>query len=663
MSDTEDEYLMVGDAHVSEVYNEQHAYVANTTIQKALKQGVGTYNADLKPLQHPLLKNGWTEIENPVHRELAYLYSQFVETHTDGIIEEIVARGWTYEEKKKPGDPKEEPAEVVPEDPTDLESPPEPEANAIDVPSTPQDEAAPEDPPDQIGAIPAPKPNPLADVEWNESLKDAFKSCYSVGLCVDTAFICEFGDEGEDNWEFTTFSRNWVRDAKYKSKSKSRNITRVQLEYPKWEGITDEDGETDMQDLFWFITQHGEDAGTIERETPEPTDGDDEEEDEPGRAVIFTPRKSITCAWGEPVMRKVIFVGLMKLFLRFYEFLYMHKGGVNTKLWAVNEGVDANSYKKVRNDIMRGLLSMGATVKLPQNSDLKEQFEYVETVCGAMDWEIWNSHLSEESFLPKQSVEGQAATGALGGEAPKVEKQEHDQTVTEWEVYARRLIKAINQRFFGKDPKEYEVVFNRPAQINPLEANAKEGTPFGKKDEEEMGDDPKKPPKEEEDEENAAPEQLLHGAPIKLTGGKQVKKNGKKVYRYKGNMFDAGVYDYPDKNKKVVYYKDEIKDMTERPVKTGYMTVRHDKSQAAIGLGDDAGFYEVQGFKDISPSRGRDETIFYTYEDHGETITVSPDFYHRKTPTGRKQLYVQNVAIVPQSRASLTGLDTTATQT
>ena len=79
--------------------------MTNTTIAFAVKwkrevNGEDLYNADLAPIQHPVLRNEWTDILNPEHREKIFIFSPYLRRHTTEIFDEIVARGWTIEKQK-----------------------------------------------------------------------------------------------------------------------------------------------------------------------------------------------------------------------------------------------------------------------------------------------------------------------------------------------------------------------------------------------------------------------------------------------------------------------------------------------------------------------------------------------------------------------------------
>ncbi|WP_248785806.1 hypothetical protein, partial [Escherichia coli] len=86
--------------------------------------------------------------------------------------------------------------------------------------------------------------------------------------------------------------------------------------------------------------------------------------------------------------------------------------------------------------------------------------------------------------------------------------------------------------------------------------------------------------------------------------------NGKPVYKYRGNMLKAGVYDYPEKGTTAHYTKDDINRLTERPLKTGYITKEHLLSQPEIALGNEMGWFEIVGY---DADQGADVTDFYVY--------------------------------------------------
>jgi len=288
-------------------------------------------------------------------------------------------------------------------------------------------------------------------------------------------------------------------------------------------------------------------------------------------------------------------------------------------------------------------------------------FSVVETAIPNLPLEIVGRHINEDAVVSRQAIEGAAESGSMGGEAPRVNQEEDIKIRQEHYNMFEKVIKDVNFVYYNLDPHSYEIEFNKPPELERLEYELTQydGGPNHDKDKK-----PEEPKEEEFRVENEA--HLVNSKDFGISHS-----ISKKYITFEGNMFQSGLYKYPENkgtDKEWYYYSPEdIKSLTEREVKEGYIEYDHSFDADYVALNEGVGYYQIIGYDDLTT---KDKTLFHIKKKEWENmgrpnkIKTSPYFSRIKESEGHNKLYVKNVAIVPPDktpRSELTNLETGAT--
>ena len=299
--------------------------------------------------------------------------------------------------------------------------------------------------------------------------------------------------------------------------------------------------------------------------------------------------------------------------------------------------------------------------------------------------------ISEDAQLTKQGVEGAAETGALGGQAPQVNKEQDDKQLDSLQYICERIIRDINYVFFDKEPwtfkdlgngrkkrePAYRVVFREPAPELPTPGEERDA---GIQDQE-MANTTRDSYDQQISGMEAERKKRKGGAvahSYTYERGEDLEALAHSVtdefVTFQGNLFHAGVYLYPKKGKYEVFTKKDIKTLTNRNVKSGYLEIDHSFDFHGVGLQEGVGYYEINGYND---DKGEDITLFHVKKpvynelkkqghvkinSKGKEYLKFSPFFHRKNINGLKHIFCKNAAIVTKGkpRAELSGHTTNA---
>ncbi len=596
------------------------------------------YNADVDIPQNPIFqRRSHFTIDDSVLREELFEYSRFLKKNTMEIIQDILEEGWDY----------------VPIE----------EVNKME---------------GRIDKIEIDKINKMDIEEWSKNLEEKFILATSKALIVDSAFICRMEDEEEKKQKenFFVFTSNDVHRPFINA---LRQITEIYFYFKSPEAYYEKTGEKFAEVPIGFLTQNTSDEERIHRFRLVQSNKEEQikqginswQQKENDRlklstipsqievvkrdCVVITPEKKVGYVFGWPKYLDLCQTALDKLHLRMCEAIIMGKGGINrTVVFNTNRSSDVKA--KLVRQTARGFKSLGTVYEIQggANQPLDQYYKVDGTIIPDLKSDIYNKHLNEDAEAVKQDIEGSPETGALGGQAPQTMEHKSAKNKKRFYRYLEDVIKSINDVFFGVDPESYRVKFRSSAEEEAIEGQ-------------EEGEDI--PNNMEVD----FPEQVAHSIEVSdeiINHAMGIFQNSLDLSNftiYEGNMFQAGEYSYPEskyKDKTEYYSPEDIKKITERPVKMGYVDPSpHILSENSVGVSGGAGYYEILGFDNISH---KDITRFYIHNDYakqyGKTIKVSPKFARKITDHG-KEIFIKNVALIPpgfQSRAEYSGLSTEA---
>jgi hypothetical protein len=586
-------------------------YTLRWTIQQETERarGIRQYNPDVQPYQPWLLRWNNTDPFTSWYRERLLLGSQLLRKHTYDMLWKIVAEGWKYDNN--------------------------------------------------------------VSVEWPPDLEDAFIEATAKGMVVNTAGLTRWSDG-----VFRIFTTNDVIQPVYWNES--LQISEIYFNYPVFAGAVSEDnGKTFNPMPKGFLTQYTKDTKRTNRIQGQgaKTLTDNNENSIYRDCVLIQPKPSIHDIFGESVLQIECDTATQKVYLRGYEFAFVHKGGMS-KTIAINSDVDSTMKDSVMKDAKRGLWSRGLALFMKANSKpVNDQVLTAAEAIPNLNFTELNSMISEDSQLTKQKIQGAAESGALGGQAPRVNQEEDDKIQDSLLFMVEKIIRDINYVFFGIEPykmekneqgREIRVPAYRVLFPNP-EEEAKEE----KRDQQLFDNELAIAQK------TAAPPAQAN-AIHRFTGQindaiKHSVSIQDQYVTYKGNLFQAGAYHYPETGTYEIYSGRDIEAFTKNPWNKAPLELNHSENPVQTGLYPDLGYLETIGYDHATQ---KDITLFHIktemdqqLRDTGvivnDRIKVSPYFHKRLDPqTNIQQIYNLNAAIidpkVQRPRAELTGLDTSA---
>lgn len=523
---------------------------------------------------------------------------------------------------------------------------------------------------------------PMPEItEWDADLEDAFIEATAKAMIVNTAAITRWADGS-----YRIFTTNDVVSPVYWNKAKK--IAELYFQFPTFAGaVSQDEGSTFEAIPIGFLTQHSEESSRDDRLG--------RVGDQSGviwrDCVLIQPEESIHDIFGKSKLQIECDTATQKTYLRSYEFAYLHKGGLKTTI-AFNARLDKTMKDAVVYDSKRGIWSRGLVLEMNANSKpVEESVMSQNDVIPELGFDRINTMISEDTQLTKQKIEGAAPTGALGGQAPVVDKQMDDEIKDSLYFMCEKIIKDINFVFKGVEGyKKKELEGGRIVKEQTYRVRFFKEEEEIKTDEEEAKDkemnqadreldlDLKKKELQTPINQKPAAAQANSWQLENEAWGQDILAHSicitDKFVTYKGNLFEKGEYDYPKQNRSEVFTSTDINNFTKNPTNSNRpLEVSHSFMPITAALNNDLGYLEIKGF---NKREGKDVTLFHINKKKDtelrekgiiidNTIKVSP-YFHRKTDplTGLKSIHLRNAAILDpkkeKPRAEATGLKTEA---
>jgi len=584
-------------------------------------KGGMTYNPDVVPYQHWLLKQVNVSPFTSSYREQLWLGSNLLKTVTEDQIWDIVADGWEY------------------------------------------------DPPQAID-------------DWDADRLDAFVEAVSKALIINSAYLTIWSDGS-----YRIFTTNDVYRPVYLNQHHKQ--VEVYFLFPSLVGAVAQKNDKQFNAIpIGFLTQHTKEKQRKARMTQNFIQFKGKMADTIFReCVMIQPKPSIHDIFGYSKMQIECDTAVQKTYLRSYEFAFLHKGGVNKTLAIPNNVEQATKDASVK-DALRGLWSRGLILFTRSGKPVNEQVMVAETAIPPLFFGEISSLISEDQQVSKQKVEGEAASGALGGQAPIVNEREDEKNLTSLLNILERVIRDVNDVFDGveSDVEEksetgrvrrkpaYRVKFNKTAlmSVEEYEAN-KAATEANQENIIENNTNntnikPKEGIKKQEEKPNSTSTKPRGNAVIAHSVSVT-----DEYTTFEGNLFAPGVYAYPETGTTDIFTPNDIKRFTENPVNRSPLEISHSENPRHVGLYNDLGYSEVIRFDHV---KNQDVTRIHIKNEHlpqliqdgiivDNTVQLSPYFYTEQDPVS-KQKYIHNLNVAlldpskEASRGSLTGLKTEA---
>jgi len=499
----------------------------------------------------------------------------------------------------------------------------------------------------------------VEDIDWSPEIQRAFIDMVIKGLVVDTSIMVPNGDGSiliyTSNDVYNSSNGGFKID-------KFRNITEVYLRIPYW-NVSNLPAIAKKQEK-WFQTQYMKKPNCI----------------------IFQPLKNIHSPFGKSYLLKQIQSALEKMYLRDNELIYLHLGGVD-RTAIIPKGTDDDNKEIIKRNMNRGIRSKGQVLKVSGRSNMKvDEIAKFETKdMPSLDFDTINSHISSDSPLSKQKIEGEAASGSLGGENTKGNERQ-DSTITKlYQKILSDLIRDINEVIFGLEkfdiedknngikvryPK-YDIVFNEPVSNQDVVGDNSDSI----NDQDGNGDNEIT---EDNTEGNDLQNELNNDNDIEFGNAIFVKdfvnsddafSNAMtdKFIKYEGNMFDAGLYGYPEKGVNKLITPEMINNLASKDIagRTGYIEIDHQNNVYETNNEEGIGYCIIEGYEN-----GKDKTSFYIRNDiylnnqhiFKNSIKLSPFFLLKKNLKGDEEIVFLNCAVMDRQkpRSEEYGMQTTA---
>lgn len=423
----------------------EHVWLNETNpVYKSGNAELTLFNPDLEPLQNPVLRYGWTDIMTPEHRERIAQYSKFLQKQVLQKFQELNYDGWRYVSKSEKMEKGEKETEGFEE--TEQEIPKEGSDGSEDSEQSEQDNE--DNGPNGSSAIEGDQDD---SQEWSDELKEATAIGGYLGCCVDTAFL--FLPENSVTGEVMPrpISRNWCKDG-YAYANDDRLITRADIRFPQLEHLRHDNKteESFAEEIVPLYTQHNTNKNLM-------------------NSVVIQPRWNISEPFGECILKAELQTAYEKMYLRFYEMLSLHKGGILSETYVLPKNVDTSIVNRTKEEIVRGMAGYGKVILVPPNTDLNKQYSYNNVVMGKLDFATIASHINQDADLSKQAMEGGGAQpnnpNPFSGLSPIMNEQSDKKLKDRLSEIYKKIIKDVNYVLFDKDPKTYDIEFNKPASI------------------------------------------------------------------------------------------------------------------------------------------------------------------------------------------------------
>lgn len=691
-----------------------------------------SYNPDLEPFQHPLLRRVLRiDPDNVIHREALFESSPYLRTQTFDIIFKLIDVGWKYKTKETDTSVSEEGnlgkrdrlAEKVRE--LELEqmnrheqsmrrSKSRIEENAVD---KIQDEGETSDEYIKDTPLDKTKEDKRPDVyieKWSDDLKIAVIRSLARALVVGSDFICRIKEDKDPEPFYQTFSVNDVHRAIF---SDFRRIEEVYFNIRAFNNAKCKSRNPLNQGLFklGFLTQYSEDEskpsdvnGYELQSTQGKNNRNTQNKQIYRECVVITPIFDMNVPFGRSAMYNEIITASQKLYLRFYEMLYIHKGGVDKNV--VFPAASDEIRQKMMRYFSRGMLSLGFYTEMNVQADINVQtgIKFDNVPMPTLPFSEIDSHLNSDGILTQQGISGTAEGNNMSATASVTNDINDDEVVQTFQLYLHKVIKDINEVFFGADPDTYDVVFNRiPTDLIDRMQYRQQIYEKGRDLRERQlveaamrnQDENRENVKQESNssypdyynEQNSAfiphlegrdpfmdfyimssnimNNQRIQGLDEEIVNRGAVVMEQNSVsddyITYRGNMFDSGTYAHRERDydQYVTLTPDDIKRYCEKDEagRTGYLDIDHSSQPMNLKLTEGVGYLKTVGY---DSAKFQDITDFHLKKDVWEelgkpdSIKVSPRYVRKTTKGGGNDIGLIDCAVVVNTkpRTELSGL-------
>lgn len=399
--------------------------------------------------------------------------------------------------------------------------------------------------------------------------------------------------------------------------------------------------------------------------------------------IMFIPKPDLKEIYGIPFLFNEVIITIQKMYLRFYQMLYLHKGGLNRMLFMPPAKPEIK--QSLERAMKRGFINLGEIIFMDMNDQLNAQnaIKYQETPTPIIPFEQIEYSINSEANMSQQNITGSAEGNTLSGTAGIVSGINDSVTIKDYQMFMTRAIKDVNHILFDIDPNTYTITYNKietEKQLNKI--ITKEVDPKTEEEKYESHStngvkyfDPiasffdlaNKMGPNSIYQIDPGLDRVLNAPEIAFHEREMIQHSiGDQFVDFKVNLFKAGTYKYPERefDNYVTYTKEDIKKFTMRDLagRTGYLDIDHQSKISETMINEGIGWWETIGFDE---KEEKDITMVHLRKQIWEAIgkpqkiKVSPRFVKKVGPNGT-DIAVIDVAVLLNTtpRSELTGLKT-----
>jgi hypothetical protein len=181
-------------------------------------------------------------------------------------------------------------------------------------------------------------------------------------------------------------------------------------------------------------------------------------------SVVYTPLPSKDENMNVLLLRETQ-TALEIIRLKWMEMIYLRNGGNMSPTVILPNNLPTAAYETIRKQYKLGIESPISILQLPPSfftnaEGVKMDYDinkilkvWEQGKLTFIDFQIALDHLMQDSPLPQIELTGKAESGAMGGQAPKVDREEAEDVYEEFKVYARPILEDF-MLVFGKENKQ-----------------------------------------------------------------------------------------------------------------------------------------------------------------------------------------------------------------
>jgi hypothetical protein len=338
--------------------------------------------------------------------------------------------------------------------------------------------------------------------------------------------------------------------------------------------------------------------------------------------ILYTPLPCVESPFGVPFILPMWSAGVAKDFGRFMHTIYLWKGGIRNQYNRYPSTLPQTSKDSIEMTSRMGMLSEGTNIECPPGISpeyMDKAFTHEEVAANDINWEEYNSILSQDTMFPKSFIEGQVESGALGGSAPEQDMTKEKEEIADLFVFVDELTKLINSTFYKVADTNYIVVPWQESKMQSQPDSKAEMTPPEDTNDETL---PEKPIQKTDETVKVQ---------IQRKSNYIAKKNSVAdgIVEYDAVLLPVGKWPYGDHEEEVdfetvsEYFNDPLS------VKEGYFHIEHPDNPAEVNRDDAVGKYKITGVDE----RGLLGKI-YSNTDLGDEVGLSNFYFSHDDKTG-----------------------------